>query len=67
MGKKQLQDININLGEVEYNCYAIKYEQLKKYEKHYDVDGTINSKIQKEIGRKKMIAIILVLDRKLME
>ena len=45
--KKQLQDININLGEVEYNCYAIKYEQLKKYEKHYDVDGTINSKIQK--------------------
>ena len=39
--------ININLGEVEYNCYAIKHGQLKKYEKHYDVDGTINSKIQK--------------------
>lgn len=37
--KEQLQHININLGDIEYNCYAMKHEQLKKYEKHYDVEG----------------------------
>lgn len=40
--KSKLEKIDINLGDIEYNCYSMEHNQLKKYEEHYDMDDNID-------------------------
>lgn len=40
--KSKLEKIDINLGDIEYNCYSMEHNQLKKYEEHYDKDDNID-------------------------
>ena len=53
--KSKLEKIDINLGDIEYNCYSMEHNQLKKYEEHYDMDDNIDTRVS---GTRKMTVII---------